>query len=423
MEKCVFSPSLVDDVITAPTKKEKPLAPPSCDKSKKREKKKKKKSPEAIVAQSFPVHKKKILLDLALSRNDHSPKHSIDVKCRPLLAFLNAHPDYVSTSSCSGRIALFHSMNSEDVDEDEIKKDPPLLVEGKALHADLEPLSFTPSGPSTTSPSLSDRSSLGAVLPKRMKTKRGGMEAKGWLLVKHGMLAPLEMEAVVWYFCGFPASTEAKEVDAHQRQQAEEDYLAACASGHHAWYSGELEGSEAELLCHLAAGPPSPSTLPSPPPFGDIALKMEPFVLHVECRTVEAGKTLLSAAVGDSGYRNSGMIPPGKKIMCAIRTTTGLGMEVPLQLDGQNYFAAPRENVRNGNDKNREGTSEEKKKKVDETQSHSTPQHPPSCFLPEGRAYLWGLLHRANQKMKANEKKIALLHKSVEERLNKNNNQ
>eukprot|EP00957_Ditylum_brightwellii_P138295 10541003-Ditylum_brightwellii.AAC.1 len=38
---------------------------------------------------------------------DKSPKGSVDVLIRPLVHLLNAHPEYSTLSSCSGRIAIF----------------------------------------------------------------------------------------------------------------------------------------------------------------------------------------------------------------------------------------------------------------------------------------------------------------------------
>ena len=39
--------------------------------------------------------------------NDKSPKGSVDVKIRSLVDLINSHPEYVTLSSCSGRVAMF----------------------------------------------------------------------------------------------------------------------------------------------------------------------------------------------------------------------------------------------------------------------------------------------------------------------------
>ncbi|KAL6035068.1 hypothetical protein STEG23_037488 [Scotinomys teguina] len=62
-------------------------------------------------------------------------------------------------------------------------------------------------------------------------------------------------------------------------------------------------------------------------------LKFEPFILHVQCQTLQDAQTLHSVAI-DSGFRNSG-ITVGKrgKTMLAVRSTHGL--EVPLSHEGK----------------------------------------------------------------------------------------
>ncbi|XP_055939017.1 tRNA wybutosine-synthesizing protein 3 homolog isoform X2 [Argiope bruennichi] len=65
---------------------------------------------------------------------------------------------------------------------------------------------------------------------------------------------------------------------------------------------------------------------------GSATLKFEPFVLHVQCSTVEAAQKLHTASI-ESGFRNSGMSVSKKgKIISAIRST--LCLEVPLSCDG-----------------------------------------------------------------------------------------
>ncbi|XP_052071987.1 tRNA wybutosine-synthesizing protein 3 homolog [Mytilus californianus] len=66
---------------------------------------------------------------------------------------------------------------------------------------------------------------------------------------------------------------------------------------------------------------------------GDCVFKFEPFVLHVQCRTIDFAQLLLQCAV-QSGFRNSG-ISLGKKgkIIVGVRSTHS--MEVPLSHSGQ----------------------------------------------------------------------------------------
>ncbi|PKK27373.1 hypothetical protein A306_00004185 [Columba livia] len=61
---------------------------------------------------------------------------------------------------------------------------------------------------------------------------------------------------------------------------------------------------------------------------GDVVLKFEPFVLHVQCQELQDAQLLHSVAV-NSGFRNSGItVGKGGKIMMAVRSTHCL--EVPL---------------------------------------------------------------------------------------------
>ncbi|XP_049604378.1 tRNA wybutosine-synthesizing protein 3 homolog [Syngnathus scovelli] len=65
---------------------------------------------------------------------------------------------------------------------------------------------------------------------------------------------------------------------------------------------------------------------------GSAVLKFEPFVLHVQCRTQEDARLMLSAAV-QSGFRNSGLtLGKTGKIILAVRCTHSL--EVPLSHQG-----------------------------------------------------------------------------------------
>lgn len=61
---------------------------------------------------------------------------------------------------------------------------------------------------------------------------------------------------------------------------------------------------------------------------GVTTLKFEPFILHVQCRDINAAKLLHTASL-ESGYRNSGLtVGKAGKIVLAVRSTHGL--EVPL---------------------------------------------------------------------------------------------
>lgn len=59
---------------------------------------------------TFQDRKAKILADLNTPDEDYqdlSPKGSVDAGIRDLISEINASPDYVTTSSCAGRIAVY----------------------------------------------------------------------------------------------------------------------------------------------------------------------------------------------------------------------------------------------------------------------------------------------------------------------------
>ena len=172
----------------------------------------------------------------ALSKLDKSPKGSLDAPIAALVHAINRHKDYVTTSSCSGRIALYESDS---------------------------------------------------------RWRPGGR----WLLVEHRQVTLSEVEAA----------------------------LATAPVGH-------IDSS----------GAPRPNTsggtaAASPPADGDddagcVSLKVEPAILHIQCRDVDAAKRLLQVGLR-AGFRESGLVlsDGSTKTMLAIRTTSNC-LELPLAL-------------------------------------------------------------------------------------------
>ena len=58
-----------------------------------------------------------------LSKVDISPKGSFDAPIVDLLSLINSHIDYVTTSSCSGRIAIFVSNAAAKESSDDLADD------------------------------------------------------------------------------------------------------------------------------------------------------------------------------------------------------------------------------------------------------------------------------------------------------------
>jgi tRNA wybutosine-synthesizing protein 3 len=166
---------------------------------------------------SFDKAKKDILKDIQ-NGVDWSPKGSIDAPVRELVAFINNLPDYVTTSSCSGRISCFRDNN---------------------------------------------------------RTK--GIE---WLLVKHRTITLSEIYDSV-----------------HEKQTIE---------------------STSDI------GSTNTTAIPL------VMLKCEPFILHVQCRSVASAQQLHRLGMG-CGYRESGIGLGQKKTMVAIRTSA-FSMELPVAI-------------------------------------------------------------------------------------------
>jgi len=64
----------------------------------------------------FDVSKERTLntlLQTLNGRRDFSPKGFVDTPVIDVLELINSHTDYVSTSSCSGRIALYEAVKDK----------------------------------------------------------------------------------------------------------------------------------------------------------------------------------------------------------------------------------------------------------------------------------------------------------------------
>lgn len=178
------------------------------------------------------LHKLKELID-------YSPKGTIDEPIASFVHRLNSSHDLVTTSSCSGRIAIYaHG--------------------GFAANA---PVSAADNERDGTAEVAANSSSKGAGK---------------WLLVTH------------------TGQVSAAEIHAALKQDA--------------WPG-----------CHAI-------------------LKVEPFILHVQCRNIPAAQRLMHVAMG-AGFRESGIgVGNGGKIIVAVRTTAS-SLEVPLRVGGRNIVS------------------------------------------------------------------------------------
>ena len=172
---------------------------------------------------------------------DKSKKGSFDAPIADMLEHLNLHADYVSTSSCSGRIAVFWENTAPDAAA--CGPGDPALVPGE------------------------DGPAEGAGGARRHK--KGGLGGQ-WLLCRHGTVSA-------------------------------EDVRSALAL--------------------------------APQGAGVATFKHEPFILHVECCSLDAAARLMEVA-RNGGFRESGISIGKKHVMVGVRTSA-LKIEAPVLENGR----------------------------------------------------------------------------------------
>ena len=129
----------------------------------------------------FVTKKKAILDSLELSSEvytDASPKGSVDEEIRPLLELINGYDEYVTTSSCAGRITVFAEKSQARKHSDEPSQYSSHLTEGDEIN---------------------NKSDRPALIPRRpefevngpfgTKSSQSGKGSRGrWLFVSHSRI-------------------------------------------------------------------------------------------------------------------------------------------------------------------------------------------------------------------------------------------
>ncbi|KAF9981520.1 hypothetical protein BGZ65_003840 [Modicella reniformis] len=221
------------------------------------------------MSDGFASRKQKVLIALNSDTPDKSPKGYVDEPLLPLIMLINKHKDYVTTSSCSGRICTYlegmeESLATDD-DGSQVMKDSEHKFQGEGEGEGDE-----------------HHSSLQTV--EAEKRAKGGQ----WLYVSH-------------------------------------DPVVIPTIGMEHWIVKTLFGSEAHRVtlmednCVDSVQDMTHSQL--------VYFKFEPMILHIEASTPEAAKLFLNHSLF-SGYRNSGIVPSSKRTMLAIRST--LKLDVPI---------------------------------------------------------------------------------------------
>ncbi|KAG0357923.1 hypothetical protein BG005_002988 [Podila minutissima] len=225
----------------------------------------------------FFSRKKAILVALNSDTPDKSPKGYVDEPLLPLIVLINTHADYVTTSSCSGRICTYLEGLDEGATENSEEGDNNISNnEGE----EEEPKGFD------------ENTSLAAV--EASKRAKGGQ----WLYVSHDPVElPVDQEegpSSRWIIDTL-FGPEAYRVVTMEEQQKQK----------HAQQIKTLGMARSQL----------------------VYFKFEPMILHIEASTPTAAKQFLNHSLF-SGYRNSGILPSAKRTMLAIRST--LKLDAPI---------------------------------------------------------------------------------------------
>ncbi|KAK5815439.1 methyltransferase TYW3-domain-containing protein [Linnemannia elongata] len=232
------------------------------------------------MSDGFLTRKKTILVALNSDTPDKSPKGYVDEPLLPLIVLINNHQDYVTTSSCSGRICTYLEGLESSTDETVTETDSGETKDEQDQDDDEE---------EEASKGYEENTSLAAV--EAAKRAKGGQ----WLYVSH--------DPVV-----FPDQVS---------QQKDSRWIVEMLFGpeaHRVVTMEEQEGKEGMRTIDMAR-----SQL--------VYFKFEPMILHIEAATPGAAKTFLNHSLF-SGYRNSGILPSTKRTMLAIRST--LKLDAPI---------------------------------------------------------------------------------------------
>eukprot|EP00123_Amoebidium_parasiticum_P021175 comp62930_c0_seq1/m.47929 comp62930_c0_seq1/g.47929 ORF comp62930_c0_seq1/g.47929 comp62930_c0_seq1/m.47929 type:complete len:317 (-) comp62930_c0_seq1:224-1174(-) len=200
----------------------------------------------------FDRRKQHILTELASATRDRSPKGFPDYRVLPLLDHINQLKDYVTTSSCSGRVVVYR--DKVDVDDEE---------------------------------------------------KKGG----GWLLVSHD---PVPVP---------PSNDELAHVMFGKNLTRPQLSVGGSCVPH---TENEVENGSDSALVYV---------------------RFEPFILHVQARTLEKARVFLRAAL-NAGFKHSGMVTTNKRNIVSVRGNLRLDAPVgtwrpPLKTENNGVSVTP----------------------------------------------------------------------------------
>ncbi|KAL7543281.1 hypothetical protein ACHAXR_012585 [Thalassiosira sp. AJA248-18] len=207
--------------------------------------------------------------------NDKSPKGSVDEKIRPLVDLINRHPEYVTLSSCSGRVALFDPAGTSTYDDSNV------------------PISNGDDNERIAGESREEETNNVPPTQKRKGTKISGKGRGKWIFVTHDILPDLGQQIIQ------SLKTVGQERLDH----------------HHHNNKAAVENN----TCNNDDDEPP------------ITFKHEPPLLHVAAASLEAGKKLLHLAKSVCAMRESGLVVTEQRVTVELRTT-GTMLCLPLMV-------------------------------------------------------------------------------------------
>ncbi|KAL7467225.1 hypothetical protein ACHAXS_007475 [Conticribra weissflogii] len=232
---------------------------------------------------------------------DKSPKGSVDEKIRPLVDLINRNEDYVTLSSCSGRVALFDPTGG-GYGCDEIRDETELLLVESANDNEQEWKNAAIDDIATVSRSGQHPPSMNK---KEKSTKISGKGRGKWIFVTHDILPDLGQQMIRSLR---DVGRERLEMRRRRRLDLQTQQIKA-----------NPRNTNEEDCINFDESP--------------ITFKHEPPLLHVAASSLESGKKLLHLAKSICAMRESGLVVTDQRVTVELRTTgTLLCMPLMVQL-------------------------------------------------------------------------------------------
>jgi tRNA(Phe) wybutosine-synthesizing methylase Tyw3 len=232
---------------------------------------------------------------------DKSPKGSVDVRIQPLVNLINCHPDYVTLSSCSGRVALFDPGGYDNIAAGGDDGD----VDVTTVVADNDDDHYDNTRGDDISKNNNNKSSdeddgEAKLINNRdnnirKSTKKSGKGQGKWIFVTHDILPNLgECIIASLQHTGQERAVALMQQRRQRRRQ-----------------SGVQHQHKLQL---------------------PITFKHEPPLLHIAASNLQSAKHLLQLCKMNCALRESGLVVTESRITVEIRTTSTM-LVVPLFID------------------------------------------------------------------------------------------